>query len=71
MKCEYCGKKIDAMTGLKEIQKYQKHLNKCKKYEQILMKVVTPNTICVRGPHNNMNDALQSRINSEQKYGVE
>ena len=32
MKCPYCDKAIDAMTGLQELKKFQTHLIKCKKY---------------------------------------
>lgn len=31
MNCPHCNKKINAFTGLQEIQKFQKHLSKCKK----------------------------------------
>jgi len=32
MNCPYCNKEINAFTGLQELQKFQKHLMKCKKY---------------------------------------
>ena len=31
MKCNYCPKEIYGMTGLQELQKFQKHLKTCKK----------------------------------------
>lgn len=31
MNCPYCNKDIYALTGFQELQKYQKHLRKCKK----------------------------------------
>ena len=31
MNCPFCNRRIDAMTGLKEIIKFQKHLVNCKK----------------------------------------
>jgi len=33
MNCPFCKKEIYALTGLQEIQKFQKHLGKCKKYQ--------------------------------------
>lgn len=32
MNCPYCNKQIDAFTGLQELNKFQSHLVKCKKY---------------------------------------
>ena len=32
MNCPYCNKQIEAMTGLQELNKFQSHLIKCKKY---------------------------------------
>jgi len=32
MDCPYCNKVINALTGLQEIQKFQKHLQTCKKH---------------------------------------
>lgn len=31
MNCPYCNKRIDAFTGLQELQKFEKHLRKCRK----------------------------------------
>lgn len=31
MNCPYCKKEIFGWTGLQELQKFQKHLNRCKK----------------------------------------
>lgn len=31
MNCPYCQKRIHGFTGLQEAQKFQKHLNKCRK----------------------------------------
>jgi hypothetical protein len=31
MNCPYCKKAINAFTGLQELQKFQKHLAKCRK----------------------------------------
>lgn len=32
MNCPYCQRKINAFTGLQELQKFHKHLRTCKKY---------------------------------------
>ena len=32
MNCPYCNRVIHAFTGLQELQKFQKHLQKCRKY---------------------------------------
>ena len=32
MNCPYCNKQINTLTGLQEIEKFRKHLVKCKKY---------------------------------------
>jgi hypothetical protein len=31
MKCPYCSKPINALTGFQEAEKFAKHLAKCKK----------------------------------------
>lgn len=31
MNCPHCNKEIYGLTGLQELQKFQKHLSKCKK----------------------------------------
>lgn len=31
MNCPYCNKRINAFTGLQELQKFHKHLAKCRK----------------------------------------
>jgi hypothetical protein len=31
MNCPYCDRVINAWTGLQELQKFQKHLGKCRK----------------------------------------
>ena len=35
MNCPYCNRDIYGMTGLQELQKFQKHLRKCKKYRLV------------------------------------
>ena len=58
MNCQFCGKDIYGMTGLQEIQKYQKHLRKCRKNP------------CNRNS-NDMRVALEMRVESEKLYSPE
>jgi hypothetical protein len=55
MNCPYCGKEIYAVTGLQEIQKFQKHLRKCKKVSDSDRLATT-----------DMTAALNARANSGQ-----
>ncbi len=36
MNCPYCNRTINAMTGLQEAQKFQKHLRTCKKNPNLI-----------------------------------
>ena len=66
MKCPYCNKEIYGMTGLQELQKFHKHLPKCRK-NPANKKVVTPDgNIENRKDNSTMYDALQLRHNSGQ-----
>lgn len=82
MNCPYCQKVINAFTGLQELQKFQKHLARCRKNPANL-----PEPDIERGPvaenptekqakaallstakrrHNTLNDALEIRAESGQ-----
>ena len=56
MKCNYCSKEIYGMTGLQELQKFQKHLRTCKKapYKNV-----------------DMGEALELRHNSDRDRALE
>lgn len=58
MNCPYCNKVINAMTGLQELDKFQKHLKKCKKYVKVDGGYFAP--------HENMEQALEVRHESGQ-----
>ena len=58
MKCPHCDKEVHGMTGLQEIQAYQKHLKKCKKFLKV--------DGGPHEPHNNMLHALSERAGSGQ-----
>ena len=67
MKCPHCNKEIYGMTGWQEIQKFQKHLLKCKK---------NPNRIVLKDKNSyktttityriGLDDALRIRADSGQ-----
>ena len=71
MNCPYCNKEVYGLTGLQELQKFNKHLRKCKKYPD---RVVIPASIDESGqlqkPVNatsvSLLDALEIRANSGQ-----
>lgn len=66
MKCPYCNKEINAMTGLQELQKFQKHLHKCRKHPD-RKKVVDPDgSIWETQPRTTMMEALNIRADSGQ-----
>jgi hypothetical protein len=67
MNCPYCNREIQAMTGLQEIQKFEKHLKKCRKnpFNLVLPDahgkvVITPLKVL------SMRDALDIRAESGQ-----
>lgn len=66
MECPFCKKEIYGLTGLQELQKFQKHLDKCKKNPK-RQSVVTPaGDIKPHTPRTDMNEALQIRHDSGQ-----
>lgn len=42
MNCPYCNKRIEGITGLQEVTKFQKHLSSCKKNPNRNQLVVMP-----------------------------
>lgn len=68
MNCPHCDKQINGMTGLQELQKFHKHLHKCKKNpNRVVMKVEAENgsTKLTIG-RQTMMDALNIRADSGQ-----
>lgn len=81
MNCPYCNKVINAFTGLQELQKFQKHLTKCRKNPANLPELPPPGPV-VDNPteaqakaallstqkrrQNTMMDALEIRAESGQ-----
>lgn len=80
MNCPYCNRVINAFTGLQELQKFHKHLQKCRKNPANLPDpepypvVDNPNEAqakkallaTAKRRHNTMNDALEIRAESGQ-----
>ena len=66
MNCPYCNKRIDAFTGLQELQAFHKHLNRCpKKPKCVEVRVEGDEAGVFRRPFD-MNDALEIRAKSGQ-----
>lgn len=64
MNCPHCQKLIHGWTGLMELQKLQKHLNKCRRNPE---NPLTDGKLVVRlGKQFNLNDALRIRAKSGQ-----
>ncbi len=66
MNCPYCNRRIEAMTGLQELQKFQKHLNKCKKSPHSQIVVDEDGDFKIKENAVDMGKALEIRHNSGQ-----
>ena len=65
MNCPHCNKKIFGFTGLQELQKFQKHLNRCRKNPNNA--VLSDGERTVMTPKNHtLKDALEIRHKSGQ-----
>lgn len=64
MNCPYCKKEIYALTGLQELQKFQKHLRKCTKKTDAV--ILTDGTIIDPINKADLLTALEIRAKSEQ-----
>jgi hypothetical protein len=64
MNCPHCGKAIHAFTGLQELQKFQKHLNKCRKNPD--NHITDGRTSVPLGKRYSLTDALNVRAKSGQ-----
>jgi hypothetical protein len=65
MNCPYCNKQINALTGLMELQKFKKHLNRCKKNPDRVI-VVSKKGNIMNGTKTTLMDALNIRAESGQ-----
>lgn len=64
MNCPYCQKRIHGFTGLQEAQKFQKHLNTCRKNPH--NHIDDGNKKVKLGRRFDLNDALRIRAESGQ-----
>ena len=65
MKCPFCNKQIFGATGLQEVQRFQKHLNKwCRKNPD--NNLTDGKRTVSLGKTYDMNDALEQRAKSGQ-----
>lgn len=66
MKCPYCEREIFGMTGLQELQKFHKHLPKCKKNPNNKTLVNTEGELVKVTDKSTITDALKLRHESGQ-----
>lgn len=65
MNCPYCNRKVHGWTGLQELQKFNKHLRKCRKNPANIVLSDGDQTVLIPG-NQTMNDALNIRAESGQ-----
>jgi len=66
MDCPYCKKNIEALTGLQEVVKFEKHLKKCRKNPNNIVVSAFGKTAIVPKKNQDMIDALNIRADSGQ-----
>lgn len=66
MNCPYCQKTINAFTGLQELQKFEKHLRRCRKNPNNIVLSDGHKTVVTPTRPQDMNDALDIRAASGQ-----
>jgi len=67
MNCPYCKRRINAFTGLQELQKFEKHLRKCRKSPaNIVLEDAFGKTIVEPLRELDLRDALDIRAESGQ-----
>lgn len=66
MNCPYCNKLINALTGLQELQKFQKHLRTCKKNPTRTMVVAESGDMAMTVEKTDLLTALDIRHESGQ-----
>ena len=67
MNCPYCNKEIYGMTGLQELQKFQKHMNTCRKAPTRRSVVTDDGEIKEVNKPVSLNQALDIRAESGQQ----
>lgn len=66
MDCPYCGSYIKGITGLQEVQNFQKHLRKCKKHPDRQTFAYEDGKLKAKNPPTTLLNALEIRSNSGQ-----
>lgn len=66
MNCPWCKKEIFAITGLQELQKFQKHSRKCKKNPNKIVTEIQPHVRIEKPQELTMMEALEVRAESGQ-----
>ena len=66
MNCPYCNRVINAWTGFQELQKFNKHLWKCRKNPNNIVLSDGIKTVVTPKRCQNLNDALEIRAESGQ-----
>jgi hypothetical protein len=66
MNCPYCNKSVHALTGLLELQKFQKHLRRCRKHPDRQSIVTENGKIKKENPPTTLLKALDIRHESGQ-----
>lgn len=66
MKCPYCERRVRGVTGLQELQAFQKHLPRCRKNPNNIVLSDGRRTVVVPLKRQTMNDALEIRAESGQ-----
>ncbi|GJQ43699.1 MAG: hypothetical protein JETCAE03_31970 [Ignavibacteriaceae bacterium] len=64
MNCPHCNKEIFGWTGLQELQKFQKHLDKCRKNPDRKICITKEGKLVM--PLTTMDEALEKRADSGQ-----
>lgn len=66
MNCPYCQREVFGWTGLQELQKFEKHLAKCRKNPANIVLTDGRKTVVTPTRIQNINDALEIRAESGQ-----
>ena len=66
MNCPYCARRVNGMTGLQELEKFQRHLTKCRKNPNNIVLTDGIQTVVTPIRRQTMNDVLHIRHESGQ-----
>lgn len=66
MNCPYCRVMLNGLTGLRELQKFQRHLRRCRKNPANIMLTDGRRTVVVPCGRQDLGEALKIRYESGQ-----